>query len=123
MLLFFDFFLLGAVLRFFYDFLRIFRRILRHGIVWVSMEDFFYWIVFSGAFFVKVCLKNDGVIRAFMVVAIVLGALCYDLLLGRYLVSSISRGVQKIKKRLKKHKEMTTMRLEEPKETRDMNGE
>ena len=37
--------LVGMGLFFLYDILRIFRRILPHGNIWIGVEDFLYWII------------------------------------------------------------------------------
>ena len=44
--------LVGMGLFFLYDILRIFRRILPHGNIWIGVEDFLYWIIFTGVVFV-----------------------------------------------------------------------
>ena len=52
--------LVGMGLFFLYDILRIFRRILPHGNIWIGVEDFLYWIIFTGVVFVLLYRENDG---------------------------------------------------------------
>ena len=57
--------LVGMGLFFLYDILRIFRRILPHGNIWIGVEDFLYWIIFTGVVFVLLYRENDGMVRGF----------------------------------------------------------
>ena len=56
--------LVGMGLFFLYDILRIFRRILPHGNIWIGVEDFLYWIIFTGVVFVLLYRENDGMVRS-----------------------------------------------------------
>ena len=38
-------FLLGAGITFCYDFFRILRRVVPHGILWISLEDMVFWLM------------------------------------------------------------------------------
>lgn len=86
----------------FYDGIRIFRRIIRHGIIWVSVEDFFYLIFFALAAFVLLFQENDGVVRWYIFGGAFLGGLCYHFFLGRFVVKLATRMIFTIKKQLKK---------------------
>lgn len=76
----------GAGLFFLYDILRIFRRIIPHGAVWIGVEDFVYWLVCTGVVFVMLYRENDGMVRGFALGGVVLGMLAYFLLLSRFVV-------------------------------------
>ena len=78
--------LVGMGLFFLYDILRIFRRILPHGNIWIGVEDFLYWIIFTGVVFVLLYRENDGMVRGFSIGGIVLGMLLYYLLLSRFVI-------------------------------------
>lgn len=69
--------LLGMGLFFLYDILRIFRRIVLHGAIWVGMEDFVYWLICTGAVFVMLYQRNDGMIRGFALGGVGIGMLLY----------------------------------------------
>ena len=78
--------MVGAGLFLLYDFLRIFRRILPHGNLWIGIEDFIYWIICTGVVFVMVYRENDGMMRGFALVGLAVGMFLYFLLLSRYIV-------------------------------------
>jgi hypothetical protein len=63
--------LMGAVLSLAYGVLGIGRRILRHGWLWVGIEDFLYWIFAGFAVFYLLYRENDGALRMY-VIAVVL---------------------------------------------------
>lgn len=78
--------LLGALLFFLYDILRIFRRIVPHGILWIGVEDFIYWLICTGAVFVMLYQENDGMVRGFSIGGIIVGMLLYYALLSRFVI-------------------------------------
>lgn len=86
----------GMLLFAIYDVLRIFRRVCRHGIIWISIEDTIYWI-FCGVFIFGVILKeNSGIFRSFFAVGVLLGAVIYYFGLSRYIVGIVSKVLKKI---------------------------
>lgn len=78
--------LVGAGLFFLYDILRIFRRVVAHGNIWIGVEDLLYWLVCTGVVFVMLYQENDGMMRGFALGGVVLGTLLYYLLLSRFIV-------------------------------------
>ncbi len=78
----------GAALFFVYDLLRIFRRIVPHGSIWVGVEDFLYWLACTVAVFVMLYLENDGMARGFALGGLVLGMLIYYALLSRFVIKA-----------------------------------
>lgn len=76
----------GAGLFLLYDVLRIFRRIIPHGNIWIGVEDFIYWMICTGIVFVMLYQENDGMIRGFALLGLVFGMAVYFLLLSRYVV-------------------------------------
>lgn len=89
-------FLLGIILVLAYDCLRIFRRLVRHGAAWISLEDLGYWIVTAFAIFAMLYQKNDGLIRGFSIGGVVLGMMLYNQFISRYTVRFIVRFLEKI---------------------------
>lgn len=79
--------LVGAGLFLLYDILRIFRRIVPHGNVWIGVEDLVYWMICTGVVFVMLYWENDGMVRGFALLGLVFGMTLYHLLLSRYIVS------------------------------------
>lgn len=78
--------LVGVLLFLLYDVLRIFRRIVPHGNLWIGAEDVIYWLVCTGTLFVMLYRENDGKGRGFAFGGVLLGMLLYFLLLSRYVV-------------------------------------
>lgn len=76
----------GAALFLLYDFLRIFRRIVPHGSLWIGVEDILYWLIYTGVVFVMLYRENDGMVRGFAIGGLVFGMLLYFLLLSRFVV-------------------------------------
>lgn len=78
--------LVGVGLFFLYDILRIFRRVVPHGNLWIGVEDFFYWMICTGAVFVMLYQENDGMVRGFALGGVVVGMMLYYRLLSRFVV-------------------------------------
>ena len=89
-------FLLGAFLVLCYDCLRIFRQLVRHGVLWISLEDFCYWVMAAFAVFAMLYKKNDGLIRGFSIGGVVLGMLLCNYLISRFLVRFLVMILKKI---------------------------
>lgn len=102
---------LGILLAFGYDLLRILRRIVPHGTIGISVEDILFWAACGVVIFLLLYDENDGYIRGYILGQIVLGALIYRLLLGRFLMKWISVGIRWTKKQLKKAAKTFTMFL------------
>lgn len=78
--------LLGMGLFFLYDILRIFRRIVPHGNIWIGIEDFVYWLLCTGAVFIMLYRGNEGMVRGFALGGVGIGMLLYFLLLSRFVI-------------------------------------
>ena len=66
--------LTGAVLIWCYLILAAFRKVVRHGMLAVNIEDFLYWCVAALIIFTSAFRENSGEIRWYSVAAILLGA-------------------------------------------------
>lgn len=120
--------ILGAAMFLLYDLIRMFRRIFLHGIIWVSVEDFFYWLVVGSYFFLRLCQVNDGIIRAYILLGMVLGAWLYYRICSRYFVRWFTKIILRVKKRLKKWYKLVTIKIkklrkQEEKESGNENGQ
>ena len=88
---FFQSVLWGMVLLFFYDILRIGRRLFPRRALFVSLEDLLYWI-FAGVFlFAKMYQANEGRLRGYSVIAVVLGMVLYSYTVSGRFVSMAVR--------------------------------
>jgi spore cortex biosynthesis protein YabQ len=86
----------GALLLVFYDVLRIIRRILAHNGFFIAFEDLLYWVTSSLLIFRMMYQQNNGVIRGFAILAMLLGMLIYHSLLSEVLVDFISGSINKV---------------------------
>ncbi len=68
-------FVWGIFITLVYDGLRLFRQMVHHGNVWVALEDLLYWVVYALLLFRMMYLENDGMIRGFALLAVLLGML------------------------------------------------
>ena len=69
--------LYGAALAFSYEGLKVFRRLISHGTVWMAMEDLAYWLICGFLIFRMLYRENSGAVRGFAMAAVVLGMLLY----------------------------------------------
>ena len=76
----------GVILIFVYDLLRIIRRLIPHGTVWIAVEDFLFWAGSALTIFAMLYRENDVYLRGFSIVGVALGMLLYSLLLSRFVV-------------------------------------
>lgn len=78
--------LAGAGLFFLYDILRIFRRIKKHGVILIGIEDILYWLVCTAVVFLMIYQKNDGMVRGFALGGVFVGMLVYYSLFSRFVI-------------------------------------
>lgn len=101
-------FLLGILLMALYDVLRIFRRVVRHNIIAISLEDIVFWIICMIGTFELLRVMNRGIFRYSVVLMAGVGMLLYHLLLGRYAVPFLAKALNRVKELLKKCKSILT---------------
>lgn len=65
----------GIILMAAYDVLRIFRRMVRHGVFWLAFEDVIYWTGCSLAIFSMLYRENEGAMRWFVFAGTAIGML------------------------------------------------
>lgn len=73
-------FLCGAALAFLYEGVKVFRRLISHGTVWMAAEDLIYWLLCGFLIFRMLYRENSGAVRGFAVAAVALGMLFWLLL-------------------------------------------
>lgn len=88
--------LTGVILSAIYDVFRILRRVRCHGWFWIAVEDLFYWIGSALYIFSVLMQGNNGIIRWFFVLGILLGMLVYNMTLSQHLVGALSKVIKKI---------------------------
>lgn len=83
-------FLLGIIITFVYDNIRVCRRVIRHNTFFISVEDLFFWVLVSLSIFLLQHRENDGVFRWFSVVGAFLGMLIYRKTISRFYVKRMT---------------------------------
>lgn len=81
----------GIYITFVYDLLRIFRRVLPHGDLLVSLEDILFWVYCADRVFLLMYYESNGTLRWFAIAGAIVGMLLYRRLVGTYLVKYASR--------------------------------
>ncbi|WMJ23661.1 spore cortex biosynthesis protein YabQ [Paludicola sp. MB14-C6] len=69
--------LLGAVLGVIYDLFRISRIAVKTCNVIIFIEDIIFFVIVTLSSFIFIVMKNDGVLRGFLIIGELLGALAY----------------------------------------------
>ncbi|MCL2421678.1 MAG: spore cortex biosynthesis protein YabQ, partial [Defluviitaleaceae bacterium] len=67
----------GFVIGFVYDLFRILRKTVKHGTLWVQLEDILYWLAVSLLMFYFMLHRNYGEIRFFSIAGAALGMIIY----------------------------------------------
>lgn len=67
----------GIFMGMLYDFIRVFRKIIRHPNWVVQIEDLLYWVTCGCFAFVMIYWKNYGQIRSFVFLGMVIGITLY----------------------------------------------
>lgn len=89
-------FLSGIIVTIAYDFFRIFRRVVKHGTLWIAFEDIIFWIFATFFLFYVLYKTNHGMLRWFSVAGAGIGMLVYKYLVGEYIVEIMSTLIKKI---------------------------
>ena len=87
----------GVLITVVYDVLRIFRRILSHGNLWIGIEDFFFWIWTTFWIFSVLYRENDGNLRIYTISFMVLGMFLYHRIIGEPMVRIVGKVLKKLK--------------------------
>ena len=93
--------LFGCCMLLVYDLIRIFRRVAAHGVVWIAVEDMFFWVISAFVLFQFLYQENDGKVRGFVILGMFLGMLLYGksfsgivVRAGTFLLKKICGGVR-----------------------------
>lgn len=78
-----------------YCVLRVFRRIVRHNLFWISLEDMLFWVAVGFYLFLEIYRANNGTIRWYFVLGVLIGGF-----LTHRIISKITKKyIDKSKKR------------------------
>ena len=86
----------GVLVTFVYDLLRIFRRGIDHGNLWIGIEDFFFWVWTTFWIFSVLYRENDGALRFYTMLSMMVGMIAYHKLVSERFVKIFGRIFKKI---------------------------
>lgn len=76
-----------------YTLLRVIRRIIRHNLLFISIEDFLFWVGTSFYLFIEIYYTSDGSVRWFFILGVVLGMILFIFLI--FLTKKICEKIKK----------------------------
>lgn len=88
--------LMGLIITFVYDWIRVFRKIFRHGAILMSVEDLLFWFFCGVAVFYMLYKENDGTLRWFAVLGATLGMFLYKMIVRDRFANVMSTCLHKI---------------------------
>lgn len=88
--------LMGVSVTFLYDWFLIMRRVVKHNIVLISLEDFLFWVICAVSVFAMLYRENNGTLRWFAVAGAFCGMLLYKKTISHFLIRKVSGVLQKI---------------------------
>lgn len=86
----------GAALSLIYDMIRSFRRVVSHSNFVIAVEDFLYWIFWACAIISMIYTYNNGDLRSYVILGLILGACLYYLLFSRLILFLLTFILKKI---------------------------
>lgn len=87
---------MGVIITFVYDWFLIIRKLIKHGTIWISLEDIVFWIACGLGVFNMLYRENNGILRWFTVIGAMLGMACYKWLVSKIFVQIMSTCIYKI---------------------------
>lgn len=92
----------GTVVYGAYTLIRIFRRLIKHNLLSISIEDFLFWVGTSFYLFIQIYEASDGAVRWFLVIGIAAG-----MVFAAIVVSALGNIWKKVCGKLKKRVDKT----------------
>lgn len=89
-------FVLGVLITILYDVLRIFRKLVKHSVFALALEDLIYWILCGICIFLMLYKENNGSIRWFAVVGVACGMLLYNGTISTFVTEGIAKVLKYI---------------------------
>lgn len=84
----------GGLVLLTYDILRVIRRLIKHGNLFLAVEDLIFWIIAGVFIFIMIYRQNNGIIRGFAVMGMTAGMLLYNMLVGDRLVNIVVKLIR-----------------------------
>ena len=73
--------LAGNLVCLIYNAIRVFRRIVKHNLFWISVEDVLYWIGVGIFLFLRIYQTSNGTIRWYFVIGVLAGGIITEYLI------------------------------------------
>ena len=90
-----DSIVMGVIITFVYDFILIGRRVVKHNLFFISLEDFVFWAACAVTVFYMLYKENNGILRWFAVFGAALGMLLYKRTVSGRFVRLMSLFIKK----------------------------
>ena len=87
---------LGVVITFVYDGFLILRRLIKHNMLLISLEDMIFWIACAIGVFYMLYEENNGILRWFAVLGATLGMIAYKASISSFVVKGISMIIERV---------------------------
>ena len=88
----------GLVIGFVFDFFRICRKIIKTTNIITYIEDLLFWIIVAIIIFFLVFMTNDGELRWYAFLGVLLGVIFYNLIFSAYVIGISVTVINFIKK-------------------------
>lgn len=85
-----------------YDGLRLFRRMIPHNLLWLTVEDILFWSVMGGATYSIFFIKNRGGLRVFGWIGEVIGIFVYAVCISPLFFPKLSQKMRSRERKAKK---------------------
>lgn len=103
--------MLGIIMAIAYDVLRIFRRIIKRGLVLVAIEDVIALSIASIITFNMIFTNNSGNVRSYILVGIIIGILLYMVSISKFFVGVTSKYILILLQKLGKPFKMVSIKI------------
>jgi len=84
----------GGVLLLVYDIFRIIRRIISHDSFIIAVEDLLYWVAAGLSIFILMYKENNGIIRGFSIMGMLIGMVLYHNIISGFLVKLVTKFIR-----------------------------
>ncbi len=88
--------LIGLVITFVYDWIRVLRRLFKHGTLLMSVEDLLFWLACGIGVFYMLYRENNGTLRWFAVLGAAVGMFFYKMIVRDSFANIMSTCLHKI---------------------------
>jgi spore cortex biosynthesis protein YabQ len=86
--------LVGVYAGILYDLIRVLRKLIKHNLFFIQLEDFFYWIIISSGVFFVMLSKNSGEVRSFCIAGSLIGMNIYAILFSKLIETIVFNTIK-----------------------------